>query len=159
MIAINLRPLLVLVRWRLRLPARHRAAFALAAPAALVTPRRVGLTRIGLGRFGCARSSATVERGMRRKGFRSTVQAAAVLALVCLGLAMAEDAFLHTDDGCLIETHCVACRWHHGAVVVTPAVAQLHAAPAAIQIVAAAPTHVAADGPRRTASSRGPPLA
>jgi len=26
-----------------------------------------------------------------------------------------EDCFFHTDDGCVVETHCIACLWHHSA--------------------------------------------
>jgi len=35
--------------------------------------------------------------------------ASAVLALLGLTGAMLEASFVHTDDGCVVETHCNAC--------------------------------------------------
>jgi hypothetical protein len=34
----------------------------------------------------------------------------AIALLSVFGLALAEDAFFHTDDGCQVEVHCLACR-------------------------------------------------
>jgi hypothetical protein len=56
-------------------------------------------------------------------------RALASLALVAaLGCMLGAEAFDHTDDGCVVETHCLACRWHYGGTVV-PTVLALPAAP------------------------------
>lgn len=34
----------------------------------------------------------------------------ALLALAGLGAALYEESFVHTDDGCTVEVHCLACR-------------------------------------------------
>lgn len=58
---------------------------------------------------------------MRLARFK-TIGAAGALALVAsLGLALVEETFLHTDDGCVVETHCLACRFALGSLVVSPA--------------------------------------
>jgi len=85
---------------------------------------------------------------------------ATLFLVVSVGVALVEDAFFHTDDGCVVETHCLACRWHYGAVVVathvtTVAPALLPAVAPAIRLENCAPL----DGAPPTAPSRGPPLA
>jgi hypothetical protein len=47
---------------------------------------------------------------------RHLVLAAMVLAAMCVGLA--EESFAHTDDGCPVEIHCLACRLATGTVAV-----------------------------------------
>ena len=47
---------------------------------------------------------------------RFLLAAALVLAATCA--AVAEESFFHTDDGCPVETHCVACRLATGTVAV-----------------------------------------
>jgi len=42
-----------------------------------------------------------------------------VLAAMCLGLV--EESFFHTDDGCPVETNCLACRLATGTVAVLAA--------------------------------------
>lgn len=50
----------------------------------------------------------------RKSGWRFTVATLAAVALVSL-ISFAE--FLpHTDDGCAVESHCVACRAHMAAL-------------------------------------------
>ena len=96
---------------------------------------------------------------MPRQFLRRTLQGLALWALVCLGLALVQDAFLHTDDGCVIETHCVACLWHHGALVVSTVVPRV--APATVPVFGPAEPPASeppTDGAPRTAPSRGPPL-
>ena len=93
------------------------------------------------------------ERMSRRK-----LVAALVLALVSLTGALLEASFVHTDDGCTIETHCDACLLRlrtAGVVTVTfslpPVVtAGEAAAPASPPSrLEAAPRSVAARGPPR----------
>jgi hypothetical protein len=50
---------------------------------------------------------------------RLVVFAVLVLAAMCVGLA--EESFAHTDDGCPVETHCLACRLATGTVAVLAA--------------------------------------
>jgi hypothetical protein len=85
--------------------------------------------------------------------------AAIVLAWLGLTGAMAEASFVHSDDGCAIETHCNACLLRlrtAGVVTVT------FSLPPVVLVVdeaapVAAPWHEeAAPG---TLPSRGPPLA
>jgi len=47
---------------------------------------------------------------------RLVVLALLVLAAVCAGVA--EESFAHTDDGCPVEKHCLACRLATGTVAV-----------------------------------------
>ncbi len=54
---------------------------------------------------------------------RFVIVAALVLAATCLGVA--EASFAHTDDGCPVETHCLACRLATGTVAVLAASAPL----------------------------------
>jgi hypothetical protein len=42
-------------------------------------------------------------------------------ALVCLAAALLEESFIHTDDGCAVEIHCLACRLVAGSTVVVEA--------------------------------------
>jgi hypothetical protein len=45
--------------------------------------------------------------GTRRRGALLLV---AALCLLSLGSALYQESFAHTDDGCEVETHCLACR-------------------------------------------------
>jgi hypothetical protein len=49
---------------------------------------------------------------------RFALVAVALLALVCLTGALLDESFVHTDDGCAFETHCVACLLSAASVVV-----------------------------------------
>lgn len=40
---------------------------------------------------------------------RRTLTSIATAALVCVATALLDEAFLHPDDGCDVEIHCVAC--------------------------------------------------
>jgi hypothetical protein len=90
---------------------------------------------------------------------RPRLLVAGALVLGSLALALAEDAFFHTDDGCAVEVHCIACLWHHGAIVVAPAAATVAVAPAPVGAVVLPPTHISVGATPRIALSRGPPLA
>jgi hypothetical protein len=62
---------------------------------------------------------------------RFLLVAALVLAAVCMGVA--EESFAHTDDGCPVETHCLACRLATGTIAVlaaaTPAILRIAECP------------------------------
>jgi hypothetical protein len=82
----------------------------------------------------------------------------AVVALVAFAVAFAEAAFVHTDDGCRVETHCLSCRWTVGTAGTAPP-----------PVFALAPALVRAGSPSElpdrgipeasveTPTSRGPP--
>ena len=79
----------------------------------------------------------------------------------CSGLAamVVEDSLVHTDDGCVVETHCNACLLRLG----TPGVVTVAFA---LPRVTVAPDRVAPaillsheDAVRRDVPSRGPPVA
>ena len=66
-----------------------------------------------------------MHRWLTRRRF--LLVAALVLAAVCMGVA--EESFAHTDDGCPVETHCLACRLATGTIAVlaaaTPAILRI----------------------------------
>lgn len=83
----------------------------------------------------------------------------ALAALLCVSAALVQESFVHTDDGCAVEIHCVACRLAVGGTAVVGPVIVL---PVAVQ--ATAPLAVQADSSLREAAprqspSRAPPLA
>jgi hypothetical protein len=95
-------------------------------------------------------------RPMRRA---RTVAWIAMLALVCVGAAFVQESFVHTDDGCGVEIHCLACRLAAGtAAVVSPAL-HLPAAVEAASLLLAARETGPREAARRPSSSRAPPLA
>jgi hypothetical protein len=84
----------------------------------------------------------------------------ASLVLWGVGFADVEESFIHTDDGCAVETHCNACLLRLGTASVGAAAAFTlppvftrpeSAAPALV------PAHDDAAPPR--IATRGPPLA
>jgi hypothetical protein len=89
---------------------------------------------------------------------RRTLVVAGVLALVAsLALAVAEQSLFHTDDGCAVEIHCVACRLVLGSVVVPQAALTFEPRLAPVAAVIAADGHVLPLPHRRASVSRGPP--
>ena len=82
-------------------------------------------------------------------------------ALVLLGLAVAvlEETLIHTDDGCLLETHCNACLLQLATQGVTTEPFSLPQGVAPVErVVAVLPPALPEEAPRRV-SSRGPPPA
>ncbi len=84
-----------------------------------------------------------------------------VAALVLFGLAVAtlEESFLHSDDGCVVETHCHACLLQLGTPGVVGVVFSLPRVVVAVDRVAPPPAHSHEDAAPRSPSSRGPPPA
>jgi len=84
-----------------------------------------------------------------------------VASLVLLGLAAAtlEESFIHTDDGCVLETHCNACLLRIGSPGVVTEPLSLPQVVEAVGRVVSLPLPSLEDGTPRTASSRGPPPA
>ena len=84
-----------------------------------------------------------------------------VAALVLLGLAVVvlEDSLVHTDDGCVVETHCNACLLRLGTPGVVTVAFSLPRIAVAVDRVAV-PRSVLARGRRAPdVPSRGPPVA
>ena len=83
----------------------------------------------------------------------------ALLLLLAVAGAFAQDAFLHTDDGCAVEVHCTACLWAQ--TVTSPGVAL--GVPAPVLVPAGAPVVDSATHPREArlavGPARAPPLA
>jgi len=84
-----------------------------------------------------------------------------VAALVLLGLAAAafEETLVHTDDGCLLETHCNACLLQLGTPGVTTEAFSLPQAVAAVERVSVLLPPTLPEEAPRPVSSRGPPTA
>ncbi len=81
----------------------------------------------------------------------------AALSLVALVLVGIEETLAHTDDGCLLETHCHACLLQLG----TPAVVAAVFSPPEVVPLAERVPDVASATPEQVALphalSRGPP--
>jgi hypothetical protein len=83
----------------------------------------------------------------------------AALALLSVGAALGEESFVHTDDGCAVEVHCLACRLAVGS---TAALVLGVPAPIGLQLagnVCVAPVLPAQDSAVAPQRSRAPPLA
>ena len=85
--------------------------------------------------------------------------AAAVLALLGLTGAMLEASFVHTDDGCVVETHCNACLLQLRSPGIVTVTFSLPRAEVVVDRVATAPLPSWQYAAARTLASRGPPLA
>ena len=96
---------------------------------------------------------------MGRSTRRRTWAWIALAVLVCVSAALVEESYVHTDDGCSVETHCVACRLAAGSTaVVSPAIVLAVAVQATAPVAAAADSLLSEAAPRET-PSRAPPLA
>jgi hypothetical protein len=88
---------------------------------------------------------------------RRTLLLAALMLLASFGALSLEQGFVHTDDGCAVETHCLACRWAYGATSVVAAQVALSAPVAAVELVTARSAAAPAAPAVLAAESRGPP--
>jgi hypothetical protein len=94
-----------------------------------------------------------------RSSRRNTLAWVALVALVCVAGALLEESFVHTDDGCDVEIHCIACRLVAGSTaVVSPAIVLPVAVQAAAPVAAQADCNLHEAAPRQS-PSRAPPLA
>ena len=84
-----------------------------------------------------------------------------VVALVLLGVAVAilEESLVHSDDGCVVETHCNACLLRLGTPGVVTEAFSLPRVVAAVDRVAPVLPPSLEDEAPRSVSSRGPPPA
>jgi hypothetical protein len=97
-----------------------------------------------------------VRNGLSRRRF--LLIAVLVLAAVCMGVA--EESFAHTDDGCPVETHCLACRLATGTIAVlavaTPAILRIADCP---QRIWTETPQSRSESPVAITPSRAPPFA
>jgi len=84
---------------------------------------------------------------------------AVVMALVGLTGATLEASLLHTDDGCVVETHCNACLLQLRTPGVVTVAFSLPRVVVVVDRVALAPTPPREDAAPQDLPSRGPPLA
>ena len=90
---------------------------------------------------------------------QKTLFLVATLALLSVGAVLAGESLDHTDDGCAIEIHCLACRMAAGTtaglpeVVIAPVGLELAGTVAPLPMLPAQDVVVVSD------QSRGPPLA
>ncbi len=90
---------------------------------------------------------------------RRPVFAVVALALLAgLGAGFVDDWF-HTDDGCVVETHCLACQRSVGSIGVIGADLTAPLALERVDAIPAPPALAARQAPRRPQASRGPPQA
>jgi hypothetical protein len=83
----------------------------------------------------------------------------ALLALAGLTAALYEESFAHTDDGCTVEVHCVACRLLLGGATVLVTVPTLAPAVSVIEAsIRVEPLSQSVTAPRLF-QTRAPPLA
>jgi hypothetical protein len=83
----------------------------------------------------------------------------ALLALIGLSAALYEESFAHTDDGCAVEVHCVACRLLLGGATVFATVPILAPATVAVEAPIAPEPLARLTVAPRLFQSRAPPLA
>ena len=83
--------------------------------------------------------------------------AAVVLALVGVTGAMLEASFVHTDDGCVVETHCNACLLQLRTPGVVTVAFSLPRTDVVVDRVAPAPPLAREQAVPQGLSSRGPP--
>jgi hypothetical protein len=88
---------------------------------------------------------------------RRTLLLAALMLLASFGVVTLEESFVHTDDGCAVETHCLACRWAYGGNAVVVAALGLPARTDAVERVNHSSTSAPAGRAVLAAESRGPP--
>jgi hypothetical protein len=83
----------------------------------------------------------------------------ALAVLVCVSAALVEESYVHTDDGCSVEIHCLACRLAAGSTaVVSPAIVLPVDVQATAPVASPADSRLSEAAPRET-PSRAPPLA
>ena len=99
-----------------------------------------------------------VETMRTRSGRRRVARLLAAVLVSLFSLALAEDAFVHTDDGCAVERHCLSCRWHQGAAAMSAALAAPLPAPEPGALIERAHGRIRLEGSRPETPSRAPPL-
>lgn len=96
---------------------------------------------------------------MRRLKLSSITVLVALAALLSLGGALFEESFVHTDDGCAVEVHCLACRLTLGGSALPSASLDVAPVTTAVALEAPAAPVVPERVAPRLLRSRAPPLA
>ena len=81
----------------------------------------------------------------------------ALLLLASLGAGAGQDAFAHTDDGCAVEVHCLACRTAATRTDAPAALPTLQPDLVPVATVVAGASGRIADADPADTDSRGPP--
>jgi hypothetical protein len=81
----------------------------------------------------------------------------ALLLLASLGTVAAQDAFAHTDDGCAVEVHCLACRTAADRTDAPGSLPSLQPGLAPVATVVAETAAPLQDAAPADTDSRGPP--
>jgi hypothetical protein len=84
---------------------------------------------------------------------------AASLALLGLGATLLEGALVHTDDGCVVETHCNACLLRLRTPVVATVAISVRPTIVLVERLAATSAPSRQDATPRRLAPRGPPPA
>jgi hypothetical protein len=104
-----------------------------------------------------------VEKGYARFRMRALLRRAAprvaALALLALAVALLAGTFVHTDDGCVVERHCLACRFTLHTSDVTATIATGLPSLYLSEDVRALPAERSVPGQVSVLASRGPPAA
>jgi hypothetical protein len=88
---------------------------------------------------------------------RRALIAVALLALACLAGALVDESFIHTDDGCAFETHCVACLLSAASVVVASVAVSAPIVLERVAVLSPSPAFAVHEADVRIEVSRGPP--
>lgn len=89
--------------------------------------------------------------------FRRRAAAAAVVVLLGVAFATIEETLIHTDDGCVVESHCNACLLLLGTSGVPAAAFSLTRVVFVVDRVVPAQPTSHEETVARKVSSRGPP--
>ena len=94
-----------------------------------------------------------------RARFQPTAPRVSALALLALTVLLALGAFVHTDDGCAVERHCLACRFALQTADGTTPIATSLPTLGPSEDVRAEPAQSVGSGQTVVLASRGPPAA
>jgi hypothetical protein len=95
----------------------------------------------------------------RRLRRRNAFVLVALLALAALGNVLVQEAFVHTDDGCAVELHCLACRLSVAGTTVLSPTLILTPVATAVELPSTPAFRVPRKVARHVFRTRAPPLA
>lgn len=96
---------------------------------------------------------------MMHRTRRSRLAFVALTLLVGLGALFVGESYVHTDDGCAVETHCITCQRAVASIAVVRAPVALPQVLELLGNVTLRPVAVVFEAPHHSQASRGPPLA
>ena len=95
---------------------------------------------------------------MRSAGTPRALAWVMAAALLSVGAAIVQESFVHTDDGCAVEVHCLACRLAAGTTSIVVAGAAPPPVPAPSGVIAPEAAAFVAQARPVLRPSRAPPL-